>query len=401
MDKPAILLLTLVSILPAEAWARQPAAANLQAALNQARAREGIIGVTAAVIGPDRVWTGASGLSEPAKGISVRPEMIFSAGSITKSFMAALMLQLAEEKKLTLDDTVGKWLPDVAANPALHIRGAVKIRQLLNHTSGIYDYTDNAEFFTALLADLGKRWNPEDILAYVKTPYFEPGAGWEYSNTNYILAGMIATRATGAPVVSELQRRFFQPLGLRSTFLEGEETVVGEIAHGHSRDFGGPKQDISSFPRTGLYTAAGTAGAIVSTSEDLARWAQALLGGSVLQPESLQQMLTFVPTGDDDLEYGLGIGRSQDPTVGEMWFHSGSIPGYQALIVYLPRSRTSLALLANENPADVDDLMEALLRAGSFPAVTSAIPAVSPAGLATRRRSRSRLDSFLPVHPRH
>jgi D-alanyl-D-alanine carboxypeptidase len=304
---------------------------------------------------------------------------------------------LAEEKMLTLDDTIGHWLPNVVSDPALHIPGAVTIRQLLNHTSGIYDYTDSEEFFTALLADLGKKWSSAEILSYVKRPYFEPGAGWEYSNTNYILVGLIAARAADASVVSELQRRFFQPLGLRSTFLEGEEEVVGEIAHGYSRDFGGPKQDISSFPRTALYSAAGTAGAIVSTSEDLARWAQALFGGGVLQPESLQQMLTFVATGDDDFEYGLGIGRRQDPTVGEMWFHSGGIPGYSSIIVYLPRARTSLAVMVNDNSADASDLLEALLRAGDWPAVTSAIPATFPTGRAPLRRSRGGLASFLPV----
>ena len=360
MRKPAILLLTLIWILPAEAWARQSTAANLQAALDQARARAGIIGVSAAVIGPDQAWTGASGLSIRATAISVRPEMIFSAGSITKSFMAALMLQLAEEKKLTLDDTIGQWLPNVVSNPALHIPGAVTIRQLLNHTSGIYDYTDSKEFFTALLADLGKRWSPEDILSYVGTPYFEPGSGWEYSNTNYILVGMIATRAADASVVSELQRRFFRPLGLRSTFLEGEETVVGEIAHGYSRDFGGPKQDISSFPRTGLYSAAGTAGAIVSTSEDLARWAQALFGGGVLQ--------RIAPADADvradrrrRLQYEARVGRQQGSTLARCGFTPECSRLFLGLRLPAPIA-ASLALLVNEDSADPPDLLEVLLR---------------------------------------
>jgi D-alanyl-D-alanine carboxypeptidase len=366
MRRPAILLLTLLWILPADAWARQATAANLQAALDQARVRAGIIGVSAAVIGPNHVWTGASGVSDRASAIRIRPEMIFSAGSITKTFMAALTLQLVEEKALTLDDTIGQWLPDVVSNSGLRLRGTVTIRRLLNHTSGIFEYTDGPKFRAALLADLSKRWSPADILSHVQAPYFEPGAAWEYSNTNYILLGLIATRATGASVASQLQRRFFQPLGLRSTFLEGEEMVVGEIAHGHSKEFGGSKQDIWLFSRTALYSAAGSAGAIVSTSEDLARWAQALFGGGVLQPESLRQMLTFVATDDDDYDYGLGIGRQQDPTLGEMWFHSGSIPGYQAVFVYLPRSRTSIALLVNEDSVDLDQLLDALLRAGGF-----------------------------------
>lgn len=360
----AILLLALIWILPTEAWARQSTAADLQVALNLARASARTLGASAAVIGPDLVWTGASGLSDRAKPTGVRPEMIFGAGSITKSFMAALMLQLAEEKKLTLDDTLGQWLPNVVANAAPRIPGGVTIRQLLNHTSGIHNCTDGKGFRAALLADFGKRWSFEDILSHVEAPYFAPGTGWEYSNTGYILLGLIGARAADAPVVSELQRRFFRPLGLRSTFLEGEETVVGELAHGHSGLFGVEKQDISSKPRTAIASAAGTAGAIMSTSEDLARWAQALFGGGVLLPESLQQMLTFVKTGDDDddPEYGLGVARLQDPTLGEMWFHTGGTPGYAAVVVYLPQSRTSVALLANDDEADSLDLLDALMR---------------------------------------
>jgi D-alanyl-D-alanine carboxypeptidase len=367
MRRPALLLLTFIWMLPAEARAGQSTAASLQAALDQGRVRAGIVGASAAVIGPDLMWTGASGLSERARGISIRPEMLFDVGSITKSFLAALVLQLAEEKKLTLNDTIGQWLPDVVSSSGVRIPGAVTIRQLLNHTSGIYNCTDDPKFKPALLADLSKRWSSADIFSHVLAPYFAPGAGWEYSNTGYTLLGMIARRATGTSVVSELQRRFFQPLGLRSTFLGGEETVVGEFAHGYSQLYGGSKQDIWLFSRTAVYSAAGDAGAIVSTAEDLARWAQALLGGAVLQPESLRQLLTFVATDDDDLEYGLGIGRQYDPTLGEMWLHGGSIPGYQSMMVYLPRSRTSVAVVVNEDEVDVDDLLEALLRALPVP----------------------------------
>src|SRR5262245_24617750 len=112
--RPAILLLALIWILPAEAWA-QSTAANLQAVLDQGRAQAGIVGASAAVVGPGLVWTGASGLSDRASATRIRPETIFGVGSITKSFAAALILQLSEERKLSLDDTLGQWLPAVAA----------------------------------------------------------------------------------------------------------------------------------------------------------------------------------------------------------------------------------------------------------------------------------------------
>lgn len=358
----AVLVLTCAWMLQAAPVHAQSTAAQLQAALDQGRAQAGIVGASAAVVGPGLEWTGASGLSDRASATRIRPEMIFGAGSITKSFMAALILQLAEEQKLSLDDTLEQWLPAVVANPAFHIPGAVTIRQLLNHTSGIYELTDNDELLDALIADPARRWNPEDVLAFVKEPpYFPPGAGWHYSNTNYNLIGLIAARAANASVVNELQRRFFAPLGLRGTFLEGEEVVTGEIAHGHTDFFGVPKQDISSWPRTALDSIAWTAGAIVSTSDDLARWAQALLSGDVLQPESRQQLLTFVPSDDDDRQYGLGVARLQDPQLGEIWWHSGAIPGYQGIFAYAPGSRTSVAVLANDDEGSIGSLWRTLL----------------------------------------
>jgi D-alanyl-D-alanine carboxypeptidase len=348
--RDVVLMLTCACMLQAARVNAQSTATSLQAILDQGRVQAGLVGASATVTGPGVAWTGASGLSNRANGTRIRPEMIFGAGSITKSFMAALILQLSEERKLSLDDTLGQWLPAVAANPALHMPGAVTIRQLLNHTSGIYELVENEELRNALVADPAKRWNPEDVLAFVnRPPYFPPGAGWHYSNTNYNLLGLIAARAANASVVSELQRRLFVPLGLRRTFLAGEEAVAGEIAHGHTDFFGVPKQDISSWPRTALDSIAGTAGALVSTSEDLARWAQALFGGEFLQPESRQQLLTFVPTDDDDREYGLGVARLWDRQLGEIWWHSGEIPGYEAVIAYHPESRTSIALVVNDS----------------------------------------------------
>jgi D-alanyl-D-alanine carboxypeptidase len=361
MTCAAVPMLTSAWLLLAPPVHAQSTAANLQAALDQGRAQAGIVGASATVIGPGLAWTGASGLSDRASAIRIRPEMIFGVGSITKSFTAALILQLSEEGALSLDDTLGQWLPAVAANPALHIPGAVTIRQLLNHTSGINELTDNNEFISRLLADPAKRLNPEDGLSYVQAPYFPPGASWHYSNTNYILLGLIAERAANALVVNELQRRFFTPLGLRGTFLQGEEAVIGEITHGHTGAFGVPKQDISSWPRTALNSVAWTAGAIVSTSEDLAHWTQALLSGGILLPESLQQLLTFVATGDAGLEYGLGIGRQQDPQLGEIWFHTGNIFGYQGIIAYAPASRTSVAVLANDDSGNIGSTWRTLL----------------------------------------
>ena len=326
---------------------------DLKEVLDSAIDRHNGIGVSAAVIVPGRMpWLGVSGVSH--ESTSITPDMIFGAGSTTKSFMAALILQLVEEKQLSLEDPIGKYLPSYP-----NISGSVTIHQLLNHTSGIYNVTEHSSFWDTILWNRMKSWSPEEILQnFVSTPYFSPGEGWHYSNTNYILLGMLAEAVTGSKVSSELRNRFLTPLGLTRTFLEIEEQITGTVAHRWYDFYGdGTPDDISFLIRTSEFSAYWTAGAMFSTAEDLAKWAQALFGGSVLKQSSLDQMLTFhSPTpGEPQMAgYGLGALKYAPEVVAQetAYGHGGWVIGYQTVLAYLPDYDVTISIIINENNDD-------------------------------------------------
>lgn len=330
-----------------------PLAEQLQEALDNARASYDLIGVSAAVIVPGQeIWTGASGFSRPPN--KMRPDMLFGIGSVTKTFTAALILKLAEEGLLSLDDSLHQWLPSFQ-----NIDSTITIRQLLNHTSGIFDFLNDGfdDFWSAVAADLTKVWTPEEILTFVKEPHFPPGSSWKYSNTNYILLGMIIKEVTGSQVSTELRNRLLNPLNLHSTFLDVEETISGEVAHNWSDGFDGDGtlDDISSLPRTAMFSMAWTAGAMFSTAEEVARFANALYGGEVLSQAYHNQMLTFYPVtsspfGPAVTGYGLGTARAT-LSGKELWGHGGNLGpyGYTALVGYSPEDRVTIALLFNHD----------------------------------------------------
>ena len=173
---------------------------KLQAALDERLRRRDVEGASAAVILPDgTIWQGASGISHP--GVKMNPEMAFAIGSITKNMVAALMLQLAEEGKLSLEDPIGKWLPSYP-----HVNPAITIRQMLNHTSGLFMFWDNQQLWDDLIRYRTKNFTPEEVLGYLKEPHFHPGEGYHYSNTGYLLAAMIITRATGSTLAAEMRQ---------------------------------------------------------------------------------------------------------------------------------------------------------------------------------------------------
>jgi len=324
-------------------------AERFQAALENARASNNVIGVSAAVIVPgEGTWVGVSGRSDPTTAL--RPEMLFGIASVTKTSVAALILKLAEAGLVTLDDSLHNWLPAFQ-----NIDTTITIRQLLNHTSGVFDYVnDSPDFWPAVKADLTKAWTPEEGLAFVQAPYFPPGSGWAYSNANYILLGMIIEEATGSPVATELRNRLWNPLNLNSTFLAVEEAIAGDVAHPWSDFFDGDGtlDDIASLPRTALYSTAWTAGAMFSTAGELATWTKALYEGQVISQSSLGQMLTFYPvppTWSPPLT-GYGLGTGQAIWSGrELWGHLGNIPGYRSLVVYSPDDGLTMAILINQD----------------------------------------------------
>ncbi|MBO1416272.1 serine hydrolase [Streptomyces sp. FH025] len=296
------------------------------------------------------VWRGAAGTADLATGQPARADGRFRIASTTKSFVSTVTLQLVDEGRLRLDDPIEHYLPDVIPNG-----GAITVRQLLNHTSGLYNYLDdphvrsnteagNREFLTT------GRWiqyTPQQLLAIstAKPPYFAPGQGWHYSNTNYIVVGMLIQQVTGRSWREEVESRIIQPLGLHHTTLPTDTTAIpGPHAHGYFKFPEGPGDVTRLSP-----TIADAAGAGISTTDDLALFHAALFGGRLLSPAQLTEMTTTVPIPDapDHAEYGLGVVR-YDLSCGQFWGHPGEIPGYSTGLLGTRDGSRQYALSYNE-----------------------------------------------------
>ncbi len=337
----------------ADANSRRTLSEELQDVLDTELANHNAIGVSAAVIIPGReTWLGTSGVSHETTSITT--DMLFGIGSNTKNFMAALILQLAEEGELSLEDQLGQYLPNYP-----NINSTITIRQLLNHTSGIYNFTEHPSVWDTIFANRLKLWTPEEMLtSFVLPPYFPPGTGWHYSNTNYTLLGMIVEVITESKVSTELRNRFWNPLGLSRTFFDIEEPITGVYAHRWYDITGdGIPDDISFLFRISEFSAYWAAGAMFSTAEDVAKWSQALFRGKVLSQARLDQMLTFhspTPGEPQMIGYGLGTLKFAPELVAgeEAYGHGGWVFGYSTVMAFLPEYDVSISIFLNLNNED-------------------------------------------------
>ena len=348
----------------------------LQASLERFRRRAGIPGVSATIVFADgSTWTGVSGLADVAKGRKVTPDTAFALASISKTFLAALVLELAGEGKLNLDASARTYLPTIRMDRA------VTIRQLLDHISGLNDFFLNRRIDAALLADRSSTWNATRSLGFVGKPYFRPGTGWHYSNTNYLILGLLAERVAGASLADQFRTRFFRPLELADTFYQVVERPRGPVAHGYR--FTGikptlPPIDLAErsgvMPFRSVVTAAGGAGSIAASSRDGAAWARALYGGEVLDTDSLAVMLAGIggTAGyHPRIPYGLGV---QAPLVNgyRTYGHSGRLLGFQSVVRYLPDQQLTIAVLTNQSRADPGVIVRELLKVALPPALPPA-----------------------------
>ena len=213
----------------------------------------------------------------------------FRVGSITKSFVATVLLQLVGERKLKMADSLEHWLPGLVPNGR-----SITVRELLQHTSGLYDYVNDSAFRTAVLANPLRVWTPRQLvrIAVSHGPLFRPGRRWSYSNTNYILAGLLVQAVTHHTVAAELRDRIFRPLALHQTSFPTGPTISGPHAHGYLF-YGTPLvRDTAHVSPTGAWAA----GAIISTVNDVAAFYNALLGGRLLRPALLSEMENIVRT---------------------------------------------------------------------------------------------------------
>jgi D-alanyl-D-alanine carboxypeptidase len=262
----------------------------------------------------------ASGVGEVATNTPMRVTDRVRIGSLAKSYVSVVLLQLAGENKLSLEDSVEKWLPGLVPNGA-----TITIRQLLNHSSGIANYEEHPQYLAPYLAgDFAHVTTPAQLVAMGTSqgPLFPPGTSSAYSNTNYTVAGLIIEKVTGSTLGTQFDQRIFGPLKLGSTYLPTAPEIDGQHAHGYFVVDKPPATDFTRFsPSIGW-----AGGSIISTPEEVTVFYRALLSGQLLRPELLKQMMTTIP-GSNGEQYGLGLAQKTLPC-GTAWGHGGNFPGY-------------------------------------------------------------------------
>jgi len=288
-----------------------------------------------------------AGLGNVARKTPMRPGDHFKIASLTKSYTATVVLQLVGEGKLSLDDNVEQRLPGLVPNGR-----KITIRQLLNHTSGLFDYFELPKFLKPYLSgNFGYYWAPRQLvrMGVSHKPLFAPGTDYSYSNTNYVLAQLIVERVTGKSLGTELKRRIFQPLHLRDTIYPTKPGLPSPYARGYKLLGKPPATDVTQLSPS----MSPGSGAIVSTALDVADFYRALLSGKLLKPQQMTAMKTVVSlrtgktvvgSGPGD---GLGIGRPPYACVG--WSHGGEFPGYEAFAISSADGRRQTVLMMNQD----------------------------------------------------
>ena len=305
----------------------------------------GAIGFSAALVLPDgEAWSGAVGRNNAA-GDPFLPEMVSGIGSVTKTITGACIMELVEEGKVNLDAPISDYLgsfPNVTATAT--------VRQLLNHTSGIYSYTDNPAVNDSVSKDFSRVWAPEEILNnFILAPLFNPGDSWSYSNTNYVLLGLIIEEVTGNEYHVEIRNRFWSALNLEGIYLYPQETPTETFVNLWADLFGGGTAldlSILGVTREGLFSMGWAAGAVIETPETIARWMKLLTDGEAITPTALAMMEDFLPL-TNTYGYGLGLTRTRLPDGNYIFGHSGNII-YQSEVNAVPDLGISISVLTND-----------------------------------------------------
>lgn len=283
--------------------------------------------------------------------------------SITKTFTATVILELVDRHRLKLTDHLSQFVHDIPNG------SEITVKELLNMTSGVYDFTNDPTFLANYQADPTAPFGPANALAIVRrhAPSFAPGTGVEYSDSNYILLELIAQRVTGVSIRNLIQRRVIVPLGLTHTSYPVTPAMPAPFAHGYFSENGALRDVTRSNPNT-----AGGAGAIISTLHDLKLWAKALATGTLLSPATQALRLQTVSLGGVpgkiELRYGLGI-----LTVNGFIGHNGAILGYGTAMFYFPKTHATFVIEGNNNdlsstvPTDIFIKLAYLLYPHQFP----------------------------------
>lgn len=306
-------------------------------------------------------WAGASGMADIASGIALKPCHITRVGSTVKTFTAVSIFLLQEDGLLSINEPVSKYLTQEEI-AGLKNADHSTIRQLLQHSSGIYNYIQNLKFQTASLNDLTRAWHADDLLDYARgqDAYFAPGENVLYSNTNYILLGMIIEKVTGRPFYDFFQERIFKPLGMNFTTFAATDPVPDGIIRGYV-DFYSNLNTINATNYSGwdYFTADG---GLISNANDLTIFLTSLFNGQILLDSSLTEMMNWQEpkenaSGGFKTYYGLGIFRI-DTEFGPAYLHSGDAIGYFATMAFFPNQNVTISWAVNGNYGKLDQFSQ-------------------------------------------
>jgi D-alanyl-D-alanine carboxypeptidase len=297
-----------------------------------------------------RPWSGAAGLGEVPRGVAMRPQDRFRAGSVLKTFLATVILQHVEEGALALDQKLPALLPE-AVTSRIASADQISLRMLLDHTSGIPEWVTK-EVEAQVMADPGRVWTTDEALdiAARLPPDHAPGASWKYSNTDYTLIGLVLDRVGGKSWRAQVRERVLDRLGLSGTTLPepGDRTMPGPYAHGYQA-VDGAARDLTSIDPS----MAGAAGghALVTTAQDLGRFLDALLAGALFaQPATLTAMTTMIDAPHESglpHRYGLGLEEFTLPGGATVIGHAGSTGGYAVMMFRVPARDATLVTAVN------------------------------------------------------
>jgi D-alanyl-D-alanine carboxypeptidase len=324
---------------------------DLQTALDATHSASGAPGgAVLGVLTPDcGQWLGATG--ESTDGVPMSTEAILRVGSVTKTYVSATLIRLASDGALSLDDPIETFVAGIPDGDL------ITVRMLLNHTSGIFNYTGDAAFMNQVVSDPNVAYTPQQIVdaAIAHPPTFAPGAGWAYSNTNYTLAGMVIEAVTQSAAGTVIRNTMLAPANLQTTALDGEEPIPGTLAKG----FGPGGSDYTNLLHPSVPW---TAGSMVASIGDVVDWARQLYGGDLLTPVELAELTTTVDAGG--VGYGLGVlvyPQSLLGGVSEGMGHGGAIPGFYTDMLYVVDEGTVIATIINSEGAVTNDYMLAAL----------------------------------------
>ncbi|MET9672264.1 serine hydrolase domain-containing protein [Streptomyces sp. NPDC006482] len=311
-------------------------AAKLDKAVQDVMREAAVPGVMVALSAPGKgTYIRSFGVADKETGASMSPGLYMRIGSETKTFTVTAVLELVDEGKVGLDDPISEYVAGVPNGDK------ITLRDLANMRSGLFSYTADEDFFTALTSNPDRQFTPQELLDYsfAHPVEFQPGESFQYSNTNTVLLGLVVEKAGGMPLDEYIQENVVEPAGLRHTVFPTDAAFPRPHAHGYTEQTAsGDVEDATDWnPSWGW-----AAGAMISNLQDMRTWAKVVATGTLLTAETQAERLEIPQPGPGGSGYGLGIFNAQG------WIgHNGSLPGYQSLTIYLPEEEATLVVLLN------------------------------------------------------